>query len=68
MTPVEMINYFKNQPMRFKPGTKWEYNNSPAMNSKEMKTLQLLKKGINWVDFDADKSGIIGEGVLKKVG
>jgi len=27
-TPVEMIDHFKNQPMRFDPGTKWEYSNS----------------------------------------
>lgn len=27
-TPVEMINYFKNQPMRFATGEKWEYSNS----------------------------------------
>ncbi len=27
-TPVEMIDRFKNQPMRFDPGTKWEYSNS----------------------------------------
>ncbi|MGZ8558211.1 MAG: serine hydrolase [Chitinophagaceae bacterium] len=28
VTPSEMIDYFKNQPMRFAPGTKWEYSNS----------------------------------------
>lgn len=28
MTPKQMIDYFKNQPMRFAPGTKWEYSNS----------------------------------------
>lgn len=27
-TPGEMIDHFKNQPMRFDPGTKWEYSNS----------------------------------------
>lgn len=27
-TPKEMIDYFKNRPMRFTPGTKWEYSNS----------------------------------------
>lgn len=27
-TPKQMIDYFKNQPMRFAPGTKWEYSNS----------------------------------------
>ncbi len=27
-TPIEMINYFKDQPIRFAPGTKWEYSNS----------------------------------------
>lgn len=27
-TPVEMISYFKNQPMRFAPGAKYEYSNS----------------------------------------
>lgn len=27
-TPREMIDYFKNQPMRFIPGSKWEYSNS----------------------------------------
>ena len=27
-SPVEMINYFKNQPMRFVPGSRWEYSNS----------------------------------------
>jgi len=28
LKPIEMVEYFKNQPMRFEPGTKWEYNNS----------------------------------------
>lgn len=28
LKPAEMIDYFKNQPMKFTPGTKWEYNNS----------------------------------------
>ena len=28
LTPSELINYFKNQPMEFTPGTKWNYNNS----------------------------------------
>ena len=27
-TPKEMIDYFKHEPMRFAPGTKWEYSNS----------------------------------------
>lgn len=27
-TPNEVINFFKNLPMRFDPGTKWEYSNS----------------------------------------
>jgi CubicO group peptidase (beta-lactamase class C family) len=27
-TPKEMIAYFKDTPMRFAPGTKWEYSNS----------------------------------------
>lgn len=27
-TPKEMIDHFKNQPMRFAPGTRWEYSNS----------------------------------------
>jgi len=27
-TPDEMIDRFKNQPMRFDPGTKWEYSNA----------------------------------------
>lgn len=27
-TPIEMIDWFKNQPMRFVPGSKWEYSNS----------------------------------------
>ena len=27
-TPVQMIDYFKDQPLRFAPGTKWEYSNS----------------------------------------
>jgi CubicO group peptidase (beta-lactamase class C family) len=27
-TPKEMIDYFKGQPLRFAPGTKWEYSNS----------------------------------------
>ena len=28
LTPVQMINIFKNLPMQFAPGTKWEYSNS----------------------------------------
>ncbi len=28
MTPTEIIDYFKNEPMDFDPGTKWRYNNS----------------------------------------
>ncbi len=28
MTPEELINSFKNLPMEFAPGTKWNYNNS----------------------------------------
>jgi CubicO group peptidase (beta-lactamase class C family) len=28
MKPLEMIAYFKNQPMDFAPGTQWNYNNS----------------------------------------
>jgi CubicO group peptidase (beta-lactamase class C family) len=28
MTPMEMIDLFKNEPMDFAPGMKWEYNNS----------------------------------------
>ncbi|WP_438422438.1 serine hydrolase [Aquimarina macrocephali] len=28
MTPTELINYFKNEPMDFDPGEKWLYNNS----------------------------------------
>ena len=27
-TPEELIAFFKNQPMEFAPGTKWNYNNS----------------------------------------
>ena len=27
-TPAALVDYFKNQPMDFPPGTKWEYNNS----------------------------------------
>jgi CubicO group peptidase (beta-lactamase class C family) len=27
-TPAALVDYFKNQPMDFSPGTKWEYNNS----------------------------------------
>lgn len=27
-TPLEMINRFRNLPLRFTPGTKWEYSNS----------------------------------------
>ncbi len=27
-TPEEMVNFFKNQPMDFAPGTQWNYNNS----------------------------------------
>ncbi|HYC28675.1 MAG TPA: serine hydrolase domain-containing protein, partial [Chitinophagaceae bacterium] len=27
-TPKEMVDYFKDQPMRFAPGTRWEYSNS----------------------------------------
>lgn len=28
MKPEEMIDHFKNEPMKFAPGTKWSYNNS----------------------------------------
>ena len=28
VTPTEMIDHFKNEPLRFTPGTKWEYSNS----------------------------------------
>ena len=28
VTPMEMIRYFQNQPMRFEPGTRYEYSNS----------------------------------------
>jgi CubicO group peptidase (beta-lactamase class C family) len=28
LEPTDLINYFKNQPMEFAPGTKWNYNNS----------------------------------------
>lgn len=28
MTPTELIDFFKNEPMDFKPGEKYEYNNS----------------------------------------
>ncbi len=28
LKPTEMINHFKNQPLRFAPGTRWEYSNS----------------------------------------
>ncbi|MCP1381016.1 serine hydrolase [Runella salmonicolor] len=28
MKPEELINFFKNQPMDFAPGTQWHYNNS----------------------------------------
>jgi CubicO group peptidase (beta-lactamase class C family) len=28
VTPVQMIQYFQNQPMRFAPGSKYEYSNS----------------------------------------
>ncbi len=28
MTPKELIDYFKNEPMDFDPGEKWSYNNS----------------------------------------
>ncbi|HMK03104.1 MAG TPA: serine hydrolase [Ferruginibacter sp.] len=28
LTPAEMISYFQNQPMRFAPGTRYEYSNS----------------------------------------
>ncbi|MGZ5190174.1 MAG: serine hydrolase [Flavisolibacter sp.] len=28
VTPLQMIDFFKNQPMRFAPGTRWEYSNS----------------------------------------
>jgi CubicO group peptidase (beta-lactamase class C family) len=28
MKPEEMIDHFKNEPMRFTPGTRWEYSNS----------------------------------------
>jgi CubicO group peptidase (beta-lactamase class C family) len=27
-TPTEVIDFFKNRPMRFSPGSKWEYSNS----------------------------------------
>jgi D-alanyl-D-alanine carboxypeptidase len=28
LTPAEMVDYFKNQPMDFAPGRRWSYNNS----------------------------------------
>lgn len=28
MKPLELIDVFKNQPMEFAPGSKWNYNNS----------------------------------------
>jgi CubicO group peptidase (beta-lactamase class C family) len=28
LKPTELIDYFKNEPMEFAPGTKWSYNNS----------------------------------------
>ncbi|TAD85119.1 MAG: SusF/SusE family outer membrane protein [Bacteroidetes bacterium] len=28
LRPTEMIDFFKNEPMEFAPGTKWNYNNS----------------------------------------
>jgi CubicO group peptidase (beta-lactamase class C family) len=28
LKPTEMIDHFKNEPMEFEPGTKWNYNNS----------------------------------------
>ncbi len=28
LTPTELIEYFKNEPMEFAPGTKWNYSNS----------------------------------------
>ena len=28
LTPTELIDYFKKEPMEFAPGTKWNYNNS----------------------------------------
>lgn len=28
ISPIEMIDHFKNQPMEFAPGTKWNYSNS----------------------------------------
>lgn len=28
LSPTQLIDFFKNQPMEFAPGTKWKYNNS----------------------------------------
>ncbi|MTI33180.1 oxygen-dependent coproporphyrinogen oxidase [Xanthovirga aplysinae] len=35
--------------MSLPPQANWEYNFVPQPNSKEAKTLELLKKGINWI-------------------
>lgn len=33
------------------PMAEWQYNHTPAFNSPEQQTLELLRKGINWVNM-----------------
>jgi coproporphyrinogen III oxidase len=35
--------------MSLPPRAQWEYNHQPKQNSKELKTLSYLKKGIDWI-------------------
>ena len=37
--------------MSLPPLASWEYDHAPAANSPEYKTIQLLKKGINWINY-----------------
>ncbi|MCX8079650.1 MAG: oxygen-dependent coproporphyrinogen oxidase [Bacteroidia bacterium] len=37
--------------MSLPPLAAWKYNYIPEKHSEEFKTLELLKKGINWIDF-----------------
>ncbi len=38
--------------MSLPPVANWAYDHTPEPNSEELKTVQSLKKGINWIDHD----------------